>query len=414
MFKFTTYRFVLTLTLILGYSRLLATPWPYQLGIKSSYTTDTSGKWLRKTSIDSIFYDNNPMTVRQHGWLHLGKGLYSSDSVTLDKYSKYKFDTKGRLIYSENYMLYKKVLTDFGTTETFFFDSAKVIGYQRFWTNDFGNFDMNLLRNYKSTSGLDSLKINVFQDDAQKKRTDSIYYYTKTNLDSIREINIINDTQTIVSVCFDRHSKDTLITRFYQKMWDISGNHYTTFHQISDSAGHLIFEQTQGDYPIHSDNFQGIITYQYNVSGLLAEKREYSGGTLRDSGTLRPALSLIAQYTYDSLGYYKQIFYKPYEKGICKNAHVDDYQYLVKFNDVVEVKTSEHLPDIYPNPFSNSLHIDCPESFSAQIYDLQGRLLLIVPKYGTDINTAILSTGMYVLKISFPSGKVVSKLIARE
>jgi len=71
---------------------------------------------------------------------------------------------------------------------------------------------------------------------------------------------------------------------------------------------------------------------------------------------------------------------------------------------------------VWPNPFTNSLNVDVLEPTKVNIYDLQGRLVLVqqVESGLTEINTTRVQNGIYLIKSSSKSGYWQAKLVRVE
>ena len=93
--------------------------------------------------------------------------------------------------------------------------------------------------------------------------------------------------------------------------------------------------------------------------------------------------------------------------NLCSNLSNPFIASSVGVNEMV----SEKVIKIYPNPAINELHIvtQGSEKLSVQLFDFTGKEASerIVFSHSTDINTQLLSEGMYFVKISDANGAVV-------
>ena len=110
---------------------------------------------------------------------------------------------------------------------------------------------------------------------------------------------------------------------------------------------------------------------------------------------------------------YHDIYYTDQGSLIMLNNYLHSgiyygFVYNVITNNSSTVSTEDFhtpIPSLsYPNPFSNQLHITLPQEFKAQtttyqLLDMQGRLINQGP-YQPTLNTSILSSGSYILRLS--------------
>ena len=118
-----------------------------------------------------------------------------------------------------------------------------------------------------------------------------------------------------------------------------------------------------------------------------------------------------------------RVYLKPGFKansGAVFNAYIEGCAVVLGKSESV-LKTQENIASvisenvtIYPNPFSNELTITTREDIASIVmFSLDGKVMNSL-KTADKINTANLSKGMYVLKITLSSGAIITKKILKK
>ena len=130
------------------------------------------------------------------------------------------------------------------------------------------------------------------------------------------------------------------------------------------------------------------------------------------------AAAQTTRYSYDNLNRLTRVTYA--------NGTIVSYNYDANGNRISEIITGGtgimQINDngevsLYPNPVKKDLYIKTPSEKSViKIYSLQGSLLKTVPAYQShdQIDVSTLQSGVYLVKISGPDGKVYTGKFVKE
>ncbi len=130
------------------------------------------------------------------------------------------------------------------------------------------------------------------------------------------------------------------------------------------------------------------------------------------------AVAQTTRYSYDNLNRLTRVTYA--------NGTIVSYNYDANGNRISEIITGGtgimQINDkgeisLYPNPVKKDLYIKTPSEKSViNIYSLQGSLIKSLPAYQSNeqIDVSTLMSGVYLVKISGPDGKVYTGKFVKE
>ena len=130
------------------------------------------------------------------------------------------------------------------------------------------------------------------------------------------------------------------------------------------------------------------------------------------------ATAQTTRYSNDNLNRLTRVTYA--------NGTIVSYNYDANGNRISEIITGGtgimQINDngevsLYPNPVKNDLYIKTPSEKSViNIYSLQGSLIKSLPAYQSNeqIDVSTLMSGVYLVKISGPDGKVYTGKFVKE
>lgn len=162
-----------------------------------------------------------------------------------------------------------------------------------------------------------------------------------------------------------------------------------------------------------------LYTHVKNVSNFSASKNElhysYDGGKTWKMVELKPAKTGDSNHKLQGMCFYNGTeFISVWENTngrIYTNRDLDGNPTTVYVTDVLKLSDIH----VYPNPFSNRLHVQCTDQIDRLvILDLNGRVVhdCFVNGTNTELDLSHLTTGMYVLQVLSGSEKHTAKLFS--